>query len=170
MKYTISGIYASVAPSYENIGYEPFYYYYSQDHYDVPEVVEIGGNEYTVTSLSRKAFSNYYNSDYKPNYYGSPLKTISFPSTLKTIEDMVFLNCWKLESIVIPENLGISVFVGCDALREIFYLPTTAPTNWTATSLTYVPSAEVYNKPTTKINDAQIIPMITFATSSFIYY
>ena len=37
LKYTISGIYASVAPSYENIGYEAYYYYYSQDHYDVPE-------------------------------------------------------------------------------------------------------------------------------------
>lgn len=58
LKYTISGAYASVAPAYKGIGDHPFYYYYSENHYDVPETVMIDNNEYTVTSIDRKAFTN----------------------------------------------------------------------------------------------------------------
>lgn len=171
LKYTISGAYASVAPAYQGIGYQPFYYYYSKSHYDIPETVMIDNNEYTVTSIARKAFTNYYNGN-NNSYYGSPIKTINLPKTLKTIGEMAFYHCWQLEKIVIPENVesfGSLAFSGCSALREIFYLSPNAPTNWTATSYTYVPSLSAYSKPSNSINDAKVIEMITFNTSKFTY-
>ena len=171
LKYTISGAYASVAPAYKDIGYNPFYYYYSENHYDVPETVMIDNNEYTVTSIDRKAFTNYYNGN-NNSYYGSPLKTIRLPKTLKTIGEMAFYHCWQLEKIVIPENVesfGSFAFSGCSSLREIFYLSPSAPSNWTATSYTYVPSYSAYSKPSYSINDAKVIEMITFNTSTFTY-
>ena len=83
-----------------------------------------------------------------------------------------FAECGNLPSIVIPstvEEFGSEPFYQCSILREIIYLPVSAPTNWTATSMTYVPDKVSYSSPKYSMNDAHVIEMISFNQTEFTY-
>lgn len=62
-----------------------------------------------------------------------------------------------------------SPFYNCDKLRTLIYLGDTPPTHWAATSFTYVPNKVVYGRPSYSINNANVIEMITFSETIFIY-
>ena len=99
------------------------------------------------------------------------LTTVYMPN-VKEIGSGAFASCQSLVSIRIPETatvFGGNLFEGCSLLREIWYLSTTPPTNWTATTITYVPDITAYSSPSYSMNQANIIEMISFDTNTFIY-
>lgn len=169
--YSFSGAYASVA---QNRGSNSLY----TDHtYIIPETIESEGISYTVTSLDDGAFAGNYNVDYQ----GSTAYVIKLPKTLTTINSGAFVRCYNISSMIIPEkvnffgktsvysNGNVSPFYCCEKLRELIYLPLTAPVNWTATSMTYVPDLVSYSSPTYSINNASVKEMISFSDNKFVY-
>lgn len=108
-----------------------------------------------------------------PDYaFNTPnLTAITVPKTLTSIGNGAFYNT-KLKEITIPASVtsfGTNIFEYCSLLREITYLGATPPSNWTATSYTYVPSKGAYSTPKYSINNANIIEMITFSENYFSY-
>lgn len=128
----------------------------------------------TVTSIGFAAFD------------GSNLEYIYIPEGVENIEGSAFRRT-KLKSIVIPSTVNyigtksstyvgansyvssISIFDGCDLLRNITYLGAVPPSNWTATSQTNVPSFTTYSQPSFSINSARVMEMITINETSFIF-
>lgn len=150
--------------------------YYTNDVYEIPASVEYNNLAYSVIGLSYRAFSSSYNGGSTSLGLGSPASKITMPNTIVKIGIGAFGNCKNLISIVIPESVQTflyngyyGTFTGCDFLREIVYLPKSAPENWTATTHTYVPDILSYTSPTWSINDAHIIEMITFNQKEFEY-
>lgn len=131
----------------------------------IPSEVEYNGLTYVVTEIGTDAF------------YGKEFSSIQLPNSIKSIGDGAFFYCYNLTSIIIPENVESFERVGsnnftfenCPLLRTVVYLPTTAPTDWTAASLTYVPDLQEYSDPYSSINNASIIEMITWNVNEFQY-
>ena len=75
--------------------------------------------------------------------------------------------------MIIPENVTSffdgTVFLNCDLLRDVFYLPATSPSNWYAASNTYVPTLDSYNIPSYSGNGAIIKEYISFTSKEFTY-
>ena len=189
LHYYLSGSSASVAPYHvRNPTNYSYYQGYTNDTYIIPENVSYNSLTYTVNAIGNSAFGGT-----SSITNGSSLSSIYIPLTVKTIgssafkrchhlkkidlggaeiiQDGAFVECDALTSIVIPSSvhsLG-SVFSGCNLLREIIYLPTTPPSNWTATSMTYVPDKKSYSSPKYRMNDAHIIEMITFDKTELEY-
>lgn len=184
--YNLSGVSASVVSCYISRQY----YIYS---YTVPSKVNYNEMDFTVTEIADRAFANE-NSNYSPTDNSNIATSISLSSTVKKIGNYAFQNCKELEkidlggaetigscafqsctnlkSILIPstvQSFGSNTFYGCNFLREIIYLPKTAPKNWTATSLTYVPDKQAYSSPNYTMNDARVVEMITFNKTEFEY-
>lgn len=106
--------------------------------------------------------------------FGRTLITaIHLPSTVTTIDYYAFRDMKKLTRIVIPSSVnsfGENIFLGCDLLRTIIYCGSLRPpTNWVATSQTYVPNTTAYSTPKYSINSAQIYPMIKWGKTEFEY-
>lgn len=117
---------------------------------------------------------------------GSNIEEINIPEGVTNIGGSAFRRT-KLKNIIIPSSVriiggkssnyyldyyssyDISIFDGCNNLRTIVYLGDVPPTNWTATSQTYVPNKVIYGNPSYKINSAKVIEMITFSDNSFSY-
>lgn len=145
--------------------------YYTNEEYIIPETVNYKDNEYTVTEIGRKAFAGYSG--------GSIAKKIVLPNSILKIGEQAFIRCHNLTSIIIPQSVTLcderhnyndsGTFSGCNLLRVIIYLSSTAPQNWTATTMTYVPDKLSYSSPKYSINNAQIIEMITFDKTEFEY-
>lgn len=96
---------------------------------------------------------------------------ISLPPTVESIGAYAFDHT-RFTSITIPASVkafGTSVFADCDLLRTIIYCGATPPTNWVATSQTYVPNVKAYNSPKYTINSAQVLPMIKWGKTTFEY-
>ena len=99
------------------------------------------------------------------------LESITLPNSLISIGMDAFA-CTKLKELVIPssvESFGEWAFWGCSLLRKITYLGFMAPSNWVATTYTYVPNKKAYSEPSYSINDATITEMISFSGDSFSY-
>lgn len=90
------------------------------------------------------------------------IKTIVIPKSVKEFES-------GSSDYDYSENQKYGTFVDCNLLRTIIYLSDTPPSNWTATSDTYVPSMKTYSNPYYSINNANIIEMISFSGDTFTY-
>lgn len=187
--YELSGTSASVTRSQKD-GYKESSQYLN-DSYVVPAKITYNGLDYVVNTVGNYAFCSY-NGTWAN---GSTTKEITLPNTINSIGVYAFGRCYNLSRIDLGdsvETIGFHAFsecknlpfivipptvksfegepfYQCSILREIIYLPITAPTNWTATSITYVPDKESYSSPTYSINNAEIIEMISFGKNEFEY-
>ncbi len=123
----------------------------------------------TIEEIGNYAFS--YNSYSSTTSVKNPIKKVKLQDGLKRIGASAFENSLIL-SLIIPSTViefGSNPFNKCNMLRELIYLSSTPPSNWTATSQTYVPSKETYSEPSYSINNASIIEMISFSETKFDY-
>ena len=77
----------------------------------IPSKVSISGSEYTVTSVSERAF-----------YECTNVTAVTLPNTVKTIGAYAFQNCKNITSFTIPEKVTMifeGAFLGCAGLRSI---------------------------------------------------
>ncbi len=136
---------------------------YSDKYYEshIQNVKITGG----VTSIGNDAFSN------------RSITTVELAEGIISIGAGAFRGS-KVTSLKIPSSVtyfghtpysGTAPFYGCPMLRELIYLSPKAPLDWTATSLTYVPSKKTYENPQYSINNANIIEMISFSDDTFTY-
>ncbi len=167
--YNLSGSSAVVARNFDESWSKSFY---QEDEYIIPETIMYNNEAYTVTGIESYAFS------YIKVYSAEtcPANRIVMPSTIKTIGEHAFAGCYKLKTMVIPQSVSEfegqyfgGTFNNCPLLRELIYLPSKAPQNWTATTYTYVPDKKSYSSPFFSINDAHVIEMITFNETEFEY-
>jgi hypothetical protein len=163
LRYSLSGAYASVkgiaSANYSNT-------------ITVPATIRDGGLVYTVNAIGSSAFSS---SNYPNNQY---VKVVILPNTIETIESYAFSNsnitkvtlqegiktimnyafCEShITELIIPSTVttfGSLPFDNCNMLRTLIYLSKYAPSNWTATSQTYVPKKFYYSNPNYSINNA----------------
>lgn len=168
--YMLSGNQASVASSID-LQHWILDSNYKQDSYVIPAVITYNGYDYEVSSLDNYAFAG---NGYDRN--GSTANSIILPNTITKIGILAFMNCKNLVSLIIPSSVvkfecnDYRTFYGCDQLRELIYLPAKAPSDWSATSKTYVPDLSSYKTPKWKVHDnVKIIEMITFNQSEFGY-
>ena len=118
----------------------------------IPAEVEYQGMTFTVTSIESYALEN------------TTSPTIVLPNTIRSIEEFAFKNCEYLTTMIIPASV-VSMdhcFYGDALLRTLIYLPSKAPSRWTATTNTYVPSFAEYSLPAFEMNNAKVIEMLTF--------
>lgn len=181
--YSLSGIYASVH-SVNNVN--------SIDVLEIPSYITYEGEAYCVNAISDEAFEQNKNitkiilpstiqtigryafahskirsvilsegliSIGHAAFYDTKITKIIIPSTVTSFEGKIYTN---------PTYDTTGTFEKCDLLREIIYLGSNAPTNWTATSHTYVPNSE-YSSPYYSINNASVTEMITFSDNYFYY-
>lgn len=105
----------------------------------------------------------------------SLMPSLHLPSSIQTIGDYAFVRMTNLTRIVIPASVksfgssSSNIFSDCDLLRTIIYCGKTPPTNWVATSQTYVPKTTAYYGPMHSMNSAQIYPMINWSGTEFEY-
>lgn len=178
IEYTFNGAYVVVSK-----------YLGSDEVCIIPPTIECDGITYVVSSLGAGSF--YYNRNVtevklpetiesigEQAFSGcSNLTKINLPSNLLSIGVLAFAFCPNLIEIIIPNNLKYMMvsssvqgtFDQCYKLRTIIYTGQHHPTNWTATSYTYVPDIQEYKSPKYSINDAQVIEMITFNETEFSY-
>lgn len=151
---------------------------YTKETYIIPSTVTYNGLDYTVTEIGEAAFAGWANMNASPYFdssyaIGSKAKKIILPPTIKSIGKYAFANCRDLTSLVIPENVTSffdgTVFLNCDLLRDIFYLPATPPSKWYAASNTYVPTLDSYRSPSYSGNGATIKEYISFTSKEFTY-
>lgn len=77
----------------------------------IPETVNYGGLEYTVTGIGKAAFA-----------YCDELTSVAIPNTVTSIGDYAFMYCEGLTSITIPNSvtsIGDNSFDGCGAICAI---------------------------------------------------
>ncbi len=79
--------------------------------FSIPQTITVDGCEYTVTSISAKAFYKY-----------SKLKTITIPKYVMTIGNNAFNKCTSLKKITLPKyvkSIGKKTFYGCKNLKKV---------------------------------------------------
>jgi len=187
IKYSLSGEYATV------VGIENYV-----DYLEIPEQIVINGYTYTVTSIGSHAFcypshtnvecpkeiklpetiTDIYERAFGTYSYSSNLSKINLPQSLTHLYSNCFFRT-NIVSLIIPQGVtqmgdnnsgyGDNAIDECPLLKKIIYLPNKAPSYWTATSKTYVPSLDNYSTPSKRINSAQIIEMITWKQKDFNY-
>lgn len=139
---------------------------YRADSYTIPSTITYNGLSYTVTQIGDQVFGC------SRAGYSSAASKITLPETLKKIGGYSFGYCSKLVSMVIPasvETMSSSSFSGCNVLRTMIYLGKNPPSNWTATSYTYVPDISSYSSPSARINNGAVYEMISFDNNTFSY-
>lgn len=173
VRYSFSGAYAVVNK-----------YLGGEEECVIPDKIDYNGLEYVVTKINSDAFGYTKVTGVKiPEtvttiginafQFCQNLSRINLPSSLTSIGRRAFYACYNLTQLIIPEFVnfddGYDYFGGCSTLRTLIYLGRNAPTSWTATSNTYVPDLSAYSSPFFRINDAQIIEMISFDENVFDY-
>lgn len=81
------------------------------DEVIIPETVNYGGAEYTITGIGKAAFA-----------YCDELMSVTIPHTVTSIGDYAFMYCEGLTSITIPDSvksIGDNSFDGCGALCAV---------------------------------------------------
>ena len=183
---TVDGLQYSLNGAYASVRYPAQAGSNTSKSIIVPATISYEGLTYTVNDISSNAFILYPGN----NQY---VQEVILPNTIKTIGTRAFSNSHianvklsegvesietdafsgsSITSIVIPSSvisMDFYVFSGCNKLRTIVYLSATPPTEWTATSFTYVPNKKIYSKPSHSINNANIIEMISFSGDTFTY-
>lgn len=155
----------------------------------IPEKITYNGLNYTVTAIGPTAFYQTQVTEVKLpetilkigelafNECKSLVK-INLPSSLTQVDERAFCWCTSLTHLIVPESVNFVnnsgaypnyFFYACNTLRTLIYLGQKPPTNWTATSNTYVPNLKAYSKPSANINNPKIIEMITFDQTEFEY-
>lgn len=144
---------------------------YRLDKYEIPAYIEYNGLIFNVTSIQYGAFTG--NQPTSANGGdGSSASSVILSNSIIKIGGYAFCRCLNLTTMVVPSSVldvGPGAFSGCSLLRTLIYLPTIAPENWTATTNTYVPSAEEYSSPAYRINNAKVIEMLTFNDKATTY-
>lgn len=186
LQYSLSGAYASVYSAANDLSKQI-----------IPKSIVYEGQTYTVNAVGNYAFcyssSSYSSYSSGRYYYNQYVKEIILPNTITTIGSGAFYNSnitnvklsdgvedirgsafhgSSIISIIIPSSvisMHPDAFYNCDKLRTIVYLSATPPTEWTATSFTYVPSKKTYLEPSRSINNANVIEMISFSENTFTY-
>lgn len=177
INYSLSGEYASV---------ERIWHKNTDVNIIIPSTIYYEGLPYTVNSIADAAFCEH-DDDYTefesielPNtietigrgaFFNQRLKSIILNEGLKEIGENAFRNT-RITEIIIPStvrSMGAGVFYSCNLLRTIFYLGTTPPKNWVATSQTYVTSKKSYGYPYATINNASVQEMLTMSENTFTY-
>lgn len=113
----------------------------------------------TISSIGEYSFSN------------SNITYVKLEEGIKTIGELAFYLA-NITSIIIPstvQTFGMDIFRNCEMLRTIIYLGSTPPSSWSATSTTFVPNKSAYSKPSYSINNAEIVEMISFTKTTFVY-
>ena len=123
----------------------------------IPKNVTLGGTNYSVTSIGKKAFNECsgLTSVTIPNsvteistgaFYGcTGLTTVTIPNSVTSIEEGVFWNCSGLTSVTIPNSvtsIGYCAFYNCSSLTSVT-IPNSVTTIgssafWNCTNLTSV--------------------------------
>lgn len=88
--------------------------YYSGSIY-IPEKVEYGSREYTVSAIEDKAFA-----------CCDSLTSVSLPSSLISIGNFAFFSCSALKSLSLPPaltSLGRWAFFGCESIESSISIP-----------------------------------------------
>ena len=156
------------------------------------------GKRYYVTDgnlIEGAPYSNYTKDGTgfdKQAKYNSYLHKVELPKTIEEIGENSFsnsnitsvilnegllsigsgsFNYANIESLVIPKSTTKMYALGNSSLRSIYYLASTPPDNWTATSFTYIPSKATYGTPQYSIynSNPSIIEMISFSEIAFLY-
>lgn len=179
LQYSLSGAYASVYKVAKGN---------TSEKITVPSSIVYEGLTYTVNYISDSAFGG-------DRYVQEIIVPISITgigdwafsytniTNVKLAEGVKFIGTGafsssSITSIVIPASVThmyydsgnhVGTFSYCAKFRTIFYLSATPPTEWTATSFTYVPSKKTYSKPSHSINNANIIEMVSFSGDTFSY-
>ena len=142
---------------------------YRENTYVIPPYITYEGNTYMVDKITDGCFDDGKVSNSTSSKY---IKNIILPNTLKYIGTRAFRNT-GLSKLIIPESVksfsGDNHFQNCDLLTTLIYLSPKAPVGWTATTFTYVPDIVSYSSPSARINNANIIEMISFTDKSFTY-
>ncbi|EFI72588.1 putative membrane protein [Segatella baroniae B14] len=161
--YILSGVEAYVTSDDVSAWHGDNYRAYS---YTIPSTITYNGLSYTVTQIGDQVFG------FSRAGYSSAASKITLPETLKKIGEYSFGYCSKLVSMVIPasvETMSSTSFSGCNVLRTMIYLGKNPPSNWTATSYTYVPDISSYSSPSARINNGAVYEMISFDNNTFSY-
>ena len=161
--YILSGVEAYVTSDDVSAWHGDHYRAYS---YTIPSTITYNGLSYTVTQIGDQVFG------FSRAGYSSAASKITLPETLKKIGEYSFGYCSKLVSMVIPasvETMSSTSFSGCNVLRTMIYLGKNPPSNWTATSYTYVPDISSYSSPSARINNGAVYEMISFDNNTFSY-
>lgn len=113
----------------------------------------------TISSIGEYSFSN------------SNITYVKLEEGIKILGELAF-NLANITSIIIPstvQTFGMDIFRNCKMLRTIIYLGSTPPSSWSATSTTFVPSKSAYGNPSYSINNAEIVEMLSFTETTFVY-
>lgn len=155
----------------------------------IPEKITYKGLDYTVTTIGYEAFNQTKVTEVKlPETILTiserafneckSLAKINLPSSLTRVEERAFCWCTSLTHLIVPESVNFVnnngaypnfFFYACNTLRTLVYLGKNPPTNWTATSNTYVPNLKAYSQPSANINNPKIIEMLKFNETIFDY-
>lgn len=170
VRYSLSGAYAKVCGVDNNN---------TSTTIVIPSLIMYNGLEYEVNEIGPYAFLyddclivGDVTGETSGTYYGTKyVQNIILPPTIKKIGSCAFNNS-RITQIIIPESVadfGYNPFSGCSMLRTIIYLGKEPPSNWVATSYTYVPNIQKYNNPQTSINNARVVEMVTFYPTQYNY-
>lgn len=137
----------------------------TKSEYSIPRTAFYDSNgtytSYVVNKIADKAFQG------KTN-----ITSLTLPESMEVIGSYAFSNT-HISSMIIPKSVktfsSSNPFSGCDLLTTLFYTSSQVPSNWTATTYTYVPDKLSYSSPKFSINNAQIIEMISFNQDTFTY-
>lgn len=170
VRYSLSGAYAKVCGVDNNN---------TNTTIVIPSLIMYNGLEYEVNEIGPYAFLyddclivGDVTGETSGTYYGTKyVQNIILPPTIKKIGSRAFNNS-RITQIIIPESVAdfrYNPFSGCSMLRTIIYLGKEPPSNWVATSYTYVPNIQKYNNPQTSINNARVVEMVTFYPTQYNY-